>query len=273
MEFKEASSRFIESYGVKNLDPSVRPVGVKFITNGDPIPNEFELDDISTPWCGAVKSASEGEPVVMTKENIGCPAGGIALGLVEPYQDTPLIGERKYTSLMENSATPADFTKGLVYACKDADHMDFALFGKNDSGRYKTIGAAITAVSGMASINNEAMRAVIAYSAKDSDLIPDIVILPLTPKQAMRAIQGYCYPNGNRIELNTIGIRGVCADLTAYPFIHQKLNGSFFCLGARAIAGWNERVMALGMPYSIFEEMTEGMEESKNGFPYEIYPN
>lgn len=99
-----------------------------------------------------------------------------------------------------------------------------------------------------------------------------VVILAVTPKQALLAIQGYNFHSGNRFEMSTIGIRGVCADLTALPFLEQKLNGSFFCLGARALAGWGGNLLGVGIPFAIFQTMATGMEKSPPGFPYKAYP-
>ncbi len=273
MNFSETSKMFLDSFGEEKLDPPVVPVGVKFFPKGSDFPKEDpDLEDASIPWCGAVKLASDGEMVVVTTKNIGCPAGAIALGLVDRNDSNPLAGIRKYTSLMDAAASPADFTNGYVYACKDTGKMDFALFGDEDCGRYKTLGASLNAVSGMTGIEKAVMDAVVAFPYTNSDYTPDVVILGVTPKQAMRAIQGFVFESGNRIELSTIGIRGVCADVTAYPFVKQKLNGSFYCLGARALGGWGGTLLSLGMPYHDFEKMSRGMEESQSGFPYKLFP-
>jgi uncharacterized protein (DUF169 family) len=99
-----------------------------------------------------------------------------------------------------------------------------------------------------------------------------VVILAVTPKQALLAIQGYNFRAGNRFVMSTIGIRGVCADLPPCHFWKKKLNGSFFCLGARALGGWGGNLLGLGMPFSIFLQMVTGMEKSAEGFPYKAYP-
>lgn len=104
-------------------------------------------------------------------------------------------------------------------------------------------------------------------------IVPDLVILGLLPKQVLLAIQGYNFRTGNRFLMSTVGIRGVCADLTAQPYLEQKLNGSFFCLGARAVGGWDGNLMGLGMPFSVFRAMVAGMERSACGFPYQAYPD
>ena len=270
MSFKEASTRFM--FGEQ--EPLIRPIGVKLITKGKEVPKGTKTTEEyqGIPWCEAVRIAGmKGEAVVINRDNVGCPAAGIALGLVDQYQNEPLGGKRKYTDLMEEPASPADFTNGLVYACKDSGNMQFALFGSADTGRYETLGAALRAVSGMTAIQPAIMDAAVAYPADKLEIMPDVVILAVTPKQALLAIQGYNFLSGNRFEMSTIGIRGVCADLTALPFLEQKLNGSFFCLGARAVGGWSGSLLGLGMPFSIFQTMVIGMEKSSPGFPYKAY--
>ncbi len=271
MSFKEASRRFVDMFGDEEVIP---PVGVRLIPGGEVPEGTRAIEEYQgVPWCEAVRiAATKGEVVVITKDNVGCPAAAIALGLVDQYEREPLRGRRKYTDLMEEPAAPADFTSGLVYACKYSGNMQFALFGDNDVGRYETLGAALKAVSGMKAIQPPIMDAAVAYQADKLDLTPDVVILALKPKQALLAIQGYCFPSGNRFEMSTIGIRGVCADLTALPFLEQRINGSFFCLGARALGGWSGDLLGLGMPFSIFKLMVTGMEKSATGFPYRIYP-
>lgn len=272
MTFRRLTERFLGAFGVAKVSPEVSVVGVKFVPKGAEIPEGFCGDDIPTPWCGAVKVASEGDRVAITKENIGCPAGGIALGLVDEDDSEVLEGDRKYTSLMHRPASPKDFTDGHVYACKGSGHMEYALFGDRDTGRYGTLDAAKKAVSGMAGLNRAVMNAVLAFPPDGVAFDPDVVILGLQPKQALRAIQGFCYESGDRVDFTTIGIRGVCADVTAFPYLKRSLNASFFCLGARALAGWEGDRLALGLPYKQFEEMTVGMERSVGGFPYAAYP-
>lgn len=274
MNFQDLENKIIASLETDKDEPAIKAVGVKFLPKGTDIPKEkdSDLQEISTPWCGAVKLAAEGEQIVITKENIGCPAAAIALGLVDENEPEPLEGNRKYTSLMKNAASPKDFTDGYVYACKASGRTEFALFGENDCGRYQTLGASVKAVSGMSGIGKEVMGAVVAFPSSYTDYTPDVVVMGVTPKQAMRLVQGYAFINGERVEFNTIGIRGVCADVTAYPFLKQKMNASFYCLGARALGGWEGNRLALGMPYHDFKIMAEGVSESQNGFPYKIFP-
>ena len=122
----------------------------------------------------ALKVASEGCPVVVDARTIGCPGGGIALGLIDQEQGAPLEGERPYTDMMERPASPADFTKGYVYACKASDHMEFALFGEEDTGRYESIEVARRALADMPAIQPATTKQAACYRSSDIELEPQI---------------------------------------------------------------------------------------------------
>ncbi len=118
------------------------------------------------------------------------------------------------------------------------------------------------------------MQAVYYYHPLLSEVAvtPDLVHLYCTPLQAMRLIQGYCYPTGERFTMSCIGIRGVSCDMTAWPYTHDNINATFLCLGARGISGWEEEYVGFGMPFHKFREVVSGMEKSRKGFPYAIFP-
>lgn len=173
MSFKEASTQFMQLFGEQQ--PQVQPVGIKLIPKGKKVPEGTRTPEEyqGIPWCEAVRIASKkDEVVVINKNNVGCPAAAIALGLVDQYQGEPLKGKRNYTDLMSVAASPADFTNGLVYACKDSGNMQFALLGSDDTGRYETLGAALNAISGMTAIQPEIMAAAVAYPADKLSLAP-----------------------------------------------------------------------------------------------------
>ena len=250
--FKDLADRFLDCYSEGELPPV--PIGVRLIPKGMEIPMGLtpSKEYLGMPWCQAIRVAEiEKEAIVLDQTNIGCPAAAISLGLVDAYDEEPLGGKRRYTDLMAKTpASPADFTTGRVYACKDSDHMQFALFGDKDVGRYETLGKAMHAIQGMKAIQPAIMKAAVVYPAGYLDLTPDVVILAIKPKQALLAIQGYNFLSGDRFHMSTIGIRGVCADLTAAPYLEQRLNGSFLCLGARALGGWEGEFVGLGIPFT-----------------------
>jgi len=271
--FKDLSEKFLKFFKDDKL--LFQPTGVKFILKGSKVPkgtaDQEEYQGIT--WCQAINLACrDNEIVPMTLKNLGCTAAAISLGLVDERDPEALEGKRVYTDMMDTTASPKDFTEGRVYACKHVKCMNYALFGSDDTGRYKTLGAALHAISGIAVVKAE-MEGVIAYPpGAFKDETPDIVITPVIPAQETLITQAYAYKTGNRLNKSSIGIRGVCADLTAYPFQNQTINGSTFCLGARAIGSCGKFVLALGMPFKIFKEIVKNIYEMKGGFPYDVYP-
>lgn len=279
--FAELFERFLKAYE----DDSVRIpcCGLKFETRGEAsLTDEFLK---SPQWldpshfgrnlasCGfSYKAAKGGWTLKVTADTIGCPAGAMSLGLVASDSTRSFAGGC-YVASMQKAAVPADFTAGHVYAPRQSGHPEFALFGDEDCGRYETIEAARKAVAGMPVIP-PVMQAVYYFHPRKSEVAvePDLVHIYCTPLEAMRLIQGYCYPTGERFTMSCIGIRGVSCDMTAWPYVHQDINGTFLCLGARGITGWEEEYVGFGMPFAKFQAVVIGMEKSMKGFPFKIFP-
>lgn len=274
----------IESMGVEGLE--IPMMAVKFYKHEENIPKEVmenHPDDISLTSCQATKQATLGDSVLLTINNIGCIAAAISLGLVDQNQDKPLGGSRVYTDLMLeqsdmgsdfNPPTPKDFTEGTVYACKDAGRPDFGLFGKEDSGRFKNTGIARTAIADMMAIQPAIMKGVFFYSQnfEEIDLKPDVLIFSVRPVELARLIQAYQYNTGKRVTSSMGGLRVVNSDLIVRPYLTQEINISTYCLGARLIAQFEADRLGIGIPFTIFQEIVKGMEDSKTGFPFHLYP-
>jgi hypothetical protein len=219
----------------------------------------------------------------LTLDNIGCIAAAISLGLVEAGQDTPLCGSRVYTDIMKNQSglkhefqppTPKDFTEGIVYAPQASGRPDFALFGREDSGRYKDASTATGAVAEMAAIQPAIMKGVFFYSLEftELDLIPEVVVFSVRPIELTRIIQAYQYNTGKRINASMGGLRAVNSDLIARPYLTGEINVSPYCLGARLIAQYEANRLGVGMPFGCFEIVVKGMADSQTGFPFHLYP-
>jgi hypothetical protein len=276
--FARLYARFLATFGANVRIPVC---GLKFIEHGqeDPraifaaSPEWHEALPRSLASCGySYKAARGGFTLRVDRTNIGCPAGAISLGLVPQHSRESFDGGC-YVKLMRQPATPADFTAGHVYAPRQSGHPEFALFGDEDCGRYETVEAARHAIDAMPVIP-AIMQAVYYYhpAFSEVDVEPDIVHIYCTPLEAMRMIQGYSYPTGDRFTMSCIGIRGVSCDMTAWPYVRREMNGTFLCLGARGVSGWQEEFVGFGMPFDIFEAIVIGLEKSTAGFPYHIFP-
>lgn len=276
--FGSLYQRFLAGFGDDVLIPAC---GLRFVRQDEDDPREAfsqspewqESFTRSLASCGySYKAARSGFTLRVDRTNIGCPAGAISLGLVAGDSQDSFAGGC-YVKAMLTPATPADFSAGFVYAPQQSGHPEFTLFGDSDCGRYETVEAARRAISQMPVIP-PIMRAVYYYHPLLSgvDVKPDIVHVYCTPLEAMRLIQGYSYPTGQRFQMSCIGIRGVSCDMTAWPYVRREMNGTFLCLGARGVSGWEEEYVGFGMPYDIFQAVVEGLEKSRGGFPYHIFP-
>ena len=170
--------------------------------------------------------------------------------------------------------SPQDFTSGAVYACAAAGKPDFALFGTEDSGRFKDVATAATAIKEMIAIQPATTQGLFLYSPDfdATDVVPDVIVLSVRPIELTRIIQGYWFLTGQRINASMGGLRMVNSDLLARPYLTGEINTSPYCLGARLIAQYGPDRMGVGMPWNKFQTVVEGMEASRTGYPFAAYP-
>lgn len=274
--------RYLAAHNVDGLEIPV--TSVKFYKHDDEIPDEvlaLNPTGVTLTSCQATRQAQLGDAVCLTRENIGCVAAAISLGLVDEQQDHAIQESLVYTDIMKDQAgegfsppSPKDFTDGIVYGCAAAGRPDFGLFGSEDSGRFGSVEAAKSAVADMIAIQPATMKGVFLYSPTftDLDITPDVVVLSVRPIELSRLIQAYWFNTGERIEASMGGLRMVNSDLIARPYLTGQINTSPYCLGARLIAQFGPDRMGVGMPWDKFEATVEGMEASQTGYPFQMYP-
>jgi hypothetical protein len=211
---------------------------------------------------------------LVTRDTVGCVMAAIALGLVDEDDPEPLPGWRQYSQNMAAPPAPLDYKEGRVFACAAAGRREFALYGPDDPGRYRSVEAARRAFAGMARIQPACMDAVVAFPPADdlAGIEPDVVLLALTPRETVRTVQALTFTTGERFRMSTLGVAGFSVDLTAHPYVTGTPNASFLCVGARVIARWEGGLNGLGLPWTTFLSVVEGMEESRGGYPFSRYP-
>ncbi len=281
---KETYDRMIEAMCVPGLE--IPTTCVKIYKHGDSIPDavlDCEPHGLTFTSCQSARQASFGDSVLLTTKTIGCVAAAISFGLVDKFQDEPLGESTVYTDIMKSQAedkenfvppTPKDFTDGIVYACAAAGRPDFALFGKDDSGRFASPEIAKQAMDEMIAIQPANTKAVFIYALDfdDAAVEPDVVIMSVRSVELTRIVQAYQFHTGKRVTASMGGLRVVNSDLIVRPYLTQEMNVSTYCLGARLIAEYEGDRLGIGMPVHIFEEIARGMEASKTGFPFQAYP-
>jgi len=281
-EFLDSFRRFMNALEAPGNE--IPAVGVHFFRHGEELPKEvlaYAPSELTLTSCQATKQAGLGDPVLLNLENIGCVAAAISFGFVDQNQNYPLQGARIYTDLMRQQSTknfqpptPEDFTSGKVYACRNAGYPQFCLFGAQDTGRFQNQETAQNAVLEMAAIQPAVMQGVFLYPPDFTDfsILPEVVVLSIRPVELTRIVQAYQYRTGKRIEASMGGLRAVNSDLIVRPYLTQKINVSPYCLGARLIGRYEADRLGIGIPYSLWTTLVEGMEESKGGFPFSKYP-
>ena len=283
-QIRSLYDRMITAMGVEEL--SIPTACVKFYSEGDEIPagvREYEPSGLTLTSCQSTRQAGFGDSVLLTPKSIGCVAAAITFGLVDKNQDKPMGESLVYTDIMKAQAddkehftppTPKDFSDGTVYACAAAGRSDFALFGPSDTGRYDSPETAQRAMGDMIAIQPATTQAVFLFALDfdDEDVEPDVVVLSVRPVELARIIQAYQFHTGKRVNSSMGGLRVVNSDLIVRPYLTQDINVSTYCLGARLIAEFEADRMGIGMPFNIYEDIVQGMEDSTGGFPFQLYP-
>lgn len=88
---------------------------------------------------------------------------------------------------------------------------------------------------------------------------PEVVLLVLDPRNAMRLIQGYTYSHGSQPLFKMTGNQAICSECTAYPLKTGRINLSMLCSGTRYLARWKTQELAIGLPFSQFADTVEGL--------------
>lgn len=198
-------------------------VGVRFIYDKE----DFEACPAqrilySLPYCMMVKAATAGHNIKATAENIGCFAAARVLGMTE-VTESYKSGE---------------------------DYMGFGMFDNQKVSKK---------VCDNISINERTPYGVELGPYAEMEKNPDVVIIVTVPYNAMRLIQGYNYYNGTYNNYKMGGLQAMCAEITAYTYVSQNINTSMMCAGTRFLAKWGRDEMAVGLPFSKFDETVEGV--------------
>lgn len=282
--FQNLHKKLASALGVES--DSLLASAVKIYTKDEKIPKEAaqtKTETLSITSCQAHKMSYLGDSVLLTIDNIGCVAAAISFGLVDKNQKEPLSGKRVYTDIMAENfgntdsfipPSPFDFSSGTVYACRDTNRMEFSLFGHEDSGRFKDLSISKKAVDEMIAIQPATTKGVFFFSKdfNEIDIIPDVIILSLRPVELTKIIQSYQFITGERVIANIGPVRAVNSDLIVRPYLTQKINISPYCVGARILSQLPPDRMGVGIPFACFKIIVEGAEQSKKGYPFELYP-
>lgn len=214
------------------LDLDRELVGVKVVKTIEEY-NQYEGKDIVSPisYCVAVKSASLGHAIKITRDTSGCGGGSRSLGFISP-------DEEFFTG---KSGCGLGLYKDEEVAAKVAHEVE-----NLSSDTYGVI-----------------IKPLIKFEEK-----PDVILIVSNTREAMRVLQGYTYENGLTKGFKLSGNQAVCVEATSFPMNTKELNISMFCSGTRHKAHWGTDEVIIGLPIEKAESLVRGLKGTVNAIEY-----
>ncbi|MGC4020127.1 MAG: DUF169 domain-containing protein [Muricomes sp.] len=208
------------------LELKRKPVGITFLFSEEDY-NEYPIEETKSamPYCVMVKKASEGNGLKSRLEHHKCDGATTALAL-EPSTERIESGQEYFSYKLYSSVAVARRMRASI---KSLHHT-----GVN------TYGIAIVPL-------------------EDCVQVPDIIIMMTDALQSMRLVQGYAYSTGRKPEIDMGAMQGVCSELTVSPYLTGEMNVSVLCPSTRMLCKWSPNDMAVGIPFELFETITEGV--------------
>ncbi len=230
MTIKEVQKIGQEIISILELHSS--PIGVRFLKKGEKAPVDAEILE-KHRYCQALMKARKGENVILTGEEISCPAAASAFGF-------RLLPEK-----LESG-------KGLI---------GFGIVSDPEVGKEM--------FKGMPRLESGQFQSLHIYPLEKAEYIPDIVILEDDPEKLMWIALAYLHAvGGERIQSSTAILQATCVDISIIPFLSQRLNFVFGCYGCRDATDLGENEAMLGFPVSSLPKIIEHLKYlSKKAIP------
>lgn len=199
------------------------PVGVRIIRSAEEFSSHpFSQPQVPVHYCSAVKMATEGTSLKLDLGDMSCDTAPRTLGLQSGFLDAEFVDS---------------YVTGGLYA---------------DLARAEEVLAEVTTLEDVTGV---ALGPLESFS----DLTPpDVVIVPTLPYGAMRIAQATSY-GGKRARSNVIGMHGVCSECTAAPVATGEVCTSLLCSGTRYIAGWDEQLISVGIPFDLLPAIVDAL--------------
>lgn len=216
-----------EIKGILNLNRE--PVGVKFSKKQDIIGLMDRYDhETKNRYCQALMRAGNGEKIMLTAENISCPASAAAFGL------KPL---------------PEMLSTGMML-------YNMGLFASQEAGK--------KAMDGMTRLNQNEYQAVLLSPLADIEVEPDVVVLESAAEHLMWTALASIYKTGERLQFNSAIFQATCVDATVIPFVTGKVNASLGCYGCREATNIQDGEGLIGIPFNKLRELTGDLRSIAN---------
>jgi uncharacterized protein (DUF169 family) len=218
MDLEKSAKILTEILGLK-----YPPIAVKFFEKVE------ALDGFKLPgdrrYCQILMGARGGQKLMLTADNIACPAAAWALGFKEP---PPKLSSGEMPAAMGIFASPAAVRNTL------------ATMPRLEMGKYEMVAAC---------------------PLGQAPFEPDVVVIESDPEHLMWVALAKVFEAGGRLEFSTAVLQATCVDVTVMPFLTQKMNANLGCYGCREATNLTESETVLGFSIKDLEEIVNSLQK------------
>jgi len=208
---------------IDRLGLTTSPVVVVFLRPGEE-PEGF-AEPKAIRFCQALMLARRGQQVLLTPDNIACPAAAAVLGF-KPLPEKLESGEML---------------------------VGYGIFGNAVAGQ--------CTVCSMPRLPRGEYAAVALSPLAETPFEPDVVIVEGLPEQIMWLALAERFEEGGRLEFSTAVLQATCVDGAVLPFVEQRINASFGCYGCRDATDFGPEEGVIGFPGYDLERIVAALEQ------------
>jgi len=219
MDLKEASEKL-----EKILELRYPSLAIRLVKLGEEIPKHIRTPDKRSRYCQLLMLARHGETLLLTPEQLACPAASAAFGFA------PL---------------PENISSGKML---------------HTLGLYETAEAAAETMRTIPRLQPKSISALIIGPLSDFPIEPDVVIVEGLPEQVMWLCLARTFKSGGRLNFNTSIFQCCCVDCTVLPYMAGEINISPGCYGCRSSTDTLVEDMFIGVPVALLDEIVGGLE-------------
>ena len=218
-EIREMGQHMIDILGLEGS-----PIGVRLLTTLDEVPKGAEVLEHHR-YCQALMKARRQLDVLLTGENISCPAAASAFGF-HPLPEMLKSG------------------KGLVG------------FGIVSDPK-----VAVKMFEGMKRLEPGSIKQLHLFPLEGAEYVPDIIVVEDKPEKLMWIMLSYMHAmNGQRVPGSSAVLQATCVDSTIIPYLENRLNYGYGCYGCRDATDLGESETAMGFPAEFLPAIVKHLE-------------
>jgi len=207
------------------------PLAIKIVKIEEPLPN-IRSSPQRSRYCQLLMLARKGQILMLTAEDLACPAAKAALGFA-PMPEKIASGEMLCSLGLFMSKEAAAKTMNMIPRIK--------------------LGST---------------KAVIAGPLRDFPVAQDVVVVEGLPEQVMWLCLARNFKEGGRLNFNSSIFQCCCVDVTVVPYLTGEVNISPGCYGCREATDTPPEHMFMGIPFRLLTEMVNSLEFlSKKAMP------